>query len=83
MTRAANVTNSAKPYNPQPDSSYVVCAKLPPACHRIEAIAEKWGYWSDGIGELHPICPECARREFGEHSLAGYARGRCFAFQAD
>jgi hypothetical protein len=34
----------------------------------LEAIAEKRGYWSNGIGELHPICPECARREFGHRT---------------
>ena len=29
------------------------------------AIAELWKYWSDGVGELHPFCPDCAEREFG------------------
>ena len=37
-------------------------------CHRevdeFLAIAERWGYWSDGCGELLPFCPECATREF-------------------
>jgi hypothetical protein len=28
------------------------------------AITEEWGYWSDGVGELVPYCPNCARREF-------------------
>jgi hypothetical protein len=32
------------------------------------AIAEKWGYWSDGIGDLPPLCPECARREFAPNA---------------
>ena len=30
-----------------------------------EAEREGWGYRSDGLGELHPFCPECAAREFG------------------
>jgi len=38
-------------------------------CHRevdeFTAIAERWGYWSDGCGELLAFCPECAGREFG------------------
>jgi len=34
------------------------------------AIAERWGYWSDGCGELLPFCPECARREFAPDALA-------------
>ena len=28
------------------------------------AIAERWGFWSDGCGELLPFCPECVRRAF-------------------
>jgi hypothetical protein len=27
---------------------------------------ETWRYRSDGVGELHPFCPECDRREFGD-----------------
>lgn len=27
--------------------------------------ANAWRYRSDGVGELHPFCPECDRREFG------------------
>ncbi len=34
------------------------------------AIAERWGYWSDGCGELLPFCPECARREFAPNAPA-------------
>jgi len=30
-----------------------------------EAQAARWGYWSVGVGRLHPFCPDCARREFG------------------
>jgi hypothetical protein len=37
---------------------------------RIEAderftVAERWTWWSDGLGELLPFCPTCAEREFG------------------
>jgi hypothetical protein len=28
--------------------------------------AETWRYRSDGIGELHPFCPDCDQREFGD-----------------
>ena len=34
------------------------------------AIAEKWGYWSDGAGELVPFCPERAKREFASDAPA-------------
>lgn len=34
------------------------------------AIFEKWGYWSDGVGELIAFCPECARREFAPEARA-------------
>jgi len=27
-------------------------------------MADEWGYWSDGCGNLLPFCPECAKREF-------------------
>jgi hypothetical protein len=41
-----------------PDPSDIVCANCQRRVSELEAIAEKWGYWSDGIGELHPICPD-------------------------
>jgi hypothetical protein len=34
------------------------------------AIKERWGYWSDGCGELLAYCPECARREFASDARA-------------
>jgi hypothetical protein len=44
-------------------------------CHRetdeFTAMAERWGYWSDGRGELLPFCPECARREFAPDAPSG------------
>jgi hypothetical protein len=47
------------------EEDLIRCSK----CHRVmdefTAIAEQWGFWSDGVGELLPFCPECARREFG------------------
>lgn len=33
-----------------------------------EAQATRWGFWSDGLGDLMPFCPECAEREFGPSS---------------
>jgi hypothetical protein len=29
-------------------------------------IGEEGRWYSDGVGELHPYCPGCAAREFGE-----------------
>ena len=43
---------------------FVRCAECGRAVE-FEAITERWTYWSDGVGELHPYCPECAAREFG------------------
>ncbi len=44
-------------------------------CHRevdeFTAISERWGYWSDGCGELLLFCPDCARREFAPDAPAG------------
>jgi hypothetical protein len=42
----------------------VRCAECAREVDEFTAIAEKWGYWSDGMGELVPFSPECARREF-------------------
>ncbi len=54
--------------------SSVVDGTRPEECGRevdeFTAIAEWWGYWSDGCGELLPFCPECARREFAPDAPA-------------
>lgn len=42
----------------------VRCEGCRRAVDEFTAIAERWGYWSDGCGELLPFCPDCARREF-------------------
>jgi len=42
----------------------VRCAECEPEVDEFAAIAERWSYWSDGVGELVPFCPECAKREF-------------------
>ena len=41
------------------------CAECGREITEGEAELERWGYWSDGVGELHPFCPGCAEREFG------------------
>ena len=46
----------------------VRCAECDREVDEFSAIAEKWGYWSDGFGELVPFCPECAKREFAPDS---------------
>jgi hypothetical protein len=48
-----------------PDPSDIVCANCDRRVTEIEAIEQRWRFWSDGIGELHPVCPACAEREFG------------------
>ena len=62
-------------------SSAKSCAALrrnsPWDVDEFTAIAEKWGYWSDGVGELVPFCPECAKREF---ALAARASGHRLSF---
>ena len=47
----------------------VKCAECGREVDERTAIVERWTYWSDGVGELHPYCPKCAAREF-EHRLA-------------
>jgi hypothetical protein len=37
------------------------------ACVECGTAIDGWGCWySNGLGELVPYCPDCARREFGE-----------------
>ncbi len=56
---------------PPSRSSTTSGTSSPPPRGRVPAIAERWGYWSDGCGELLPSCPECASREFAPAALAG------------
>jgi hypothetical protein len=35
-----------------------------------EAQAVRWGYSSDGVGDLYPYCERCARREFASEARA-------------
>jgi hypothetical protein len=53
-----------------PDESAIRCAECSREVDEFTAIAEKWGYWSDGVGELVPFCPECARRAFAADARA-------------
>jgi hypothetical protein len=40
------------------------CEECQREVDEFTAISERWGYWSDGCGELLPFCPECSRRKF-------------------
>jgi hypothetical protein len=42
------------------------CSECRREVDEFTAIAERWGYWSDGCGELMPFCAECSRREFAD-----------------
>jgi len=52
------------------DQAAVRCAECDREVDEFIAIAEKWGYWSDGVGELVPFSPDCARREFASEARA-------------
>jgi hypothetical protein len=39
----------------------IACSQCDREVDEFTAIAERWGIWSDGTGELVPFCP---RREF-------------------
>ena len=50
----------------EPETELAVrCAECGRKVDEPTAEREGWGYWSDGLGELQPYCPECAEREFG------------------
>jgi hypothetical protein len=42
----------------------VPCAECGEAIGEDEAQAQRWGYWSEGRGEVYPFCPRCAGRRF-------------------
>ena len=48
----------------------ISCAECGREVDEFTAIAEKWRFWSDGVGGLLPFCPECARREFATDAAA-------------
>ena len=48
------------------------CAECGSEVNEDEAQAQQWGYWSDGVGDLYPYCPECARREFGHRGVGAF-----------
>jgi hypothetical protein len=42
-----------------------VCNRPP---HPGENWQDEWRAYSDGVGTLHPFCPECADREFNDNT---------------
>jgi len=52
------------------EEAAIRCAERGRSVDEFTAIAERWGRWSDGCGELIPMCPECARREFAPDAPA-------------
>jgi hypothetical protein len=46
------------------------CVECGREVDEFTAIGEKWGYWSDGAGELVPFCPASAKREFSPDAPA-------------
>ena len=43
----------------------MTCSECRRAPRRDESLADEWRAYSDDLGELHVLCPECAVREFG------------------
>jgi hypothetical protein len=52
------------------DQYLIRCTECRREVDELTAIAEHWGYWSDGCGELLPFCPDCANREFADDAPA-------------
>lgn len=51
-----------------PEPASVRCTDCGSRVDESEAQAQRWGYWSAGLGELYPFCAVCAQREFGHRS---------------
>jgi hypothetical protein len=47
------------------DPGVVRCTECAREADELATIAERWTWWSDGVGELLPYCPSCSEREFG------------------
>lgn len=47
------------------DSDRIVCSECGKVVEMDEAEQARWRYYSTGVGDLLPFCPECAHREFG------------------
>jgi len=47
------------------------CSECRRSVDEFTAMAERWGFWSDGCGELLRFCPDCATREFPPDASAG------------
>jgi hypothetical protein len=45
------------------DEGAIRCEECQRDVDEFTAIKERWGYWSDGCGDLLAYCPDCARRE--------------------
>ena len=52
------------------DFRLVPCAEYGREADERWTVAERWTWWSDGLGELLPFCPDCAECEFG-HRVVG------------
>jgi hypothetical protein len=48
----------------------VTCSGCGETFYEDEAQAARWGYWSDGVGDLYPYGIECATREFAPDAPA-------------
>jgi hypothetical protein len=51
----------------------LVCAECGQVPDADENAADEWRAYSDGVGELHVFCPDCAEREF-DQSWVGAGR---------
>jgi len=49
----------------------VTCSGCSQTIYEDEAQAARWGYSSDGVGDLYPFCIECATREFAPDAPVG------------
>jgi hypothetical protein len=63
--------NDLRPSSDGPvlDPGTVTCAECGRVVEEDEAQAQRWGHWSDGVGELYPYCAKCADRECGKERL--------------
>ncbi len=54
----------------EPES--LTCANCATTIPERDAELAGWRYWSDGVGELHPFCPVCAKEFRADAPASGH-----------
>ena len=57
------------------DPTLIRCSECGREAIEFEAMAERWTFWSVGVGEIGAYCSECAQRKLGFQPMDGAGQG--------